>query len=113
MVDILSQSGDGIEQQKGLYLQMEAEDEDVRRPKRRPKSYGCFDVSRCERRGRRRQGQMERVETLTETAESRRIPSSANTGDVLDQLNVFVVHIYFHLLSCICIYVFIHLFIFI
>lgn len=23
----------------------------VRRPKRRPKSYGCFDVSRCERRG--------------------------------------------------------------
>lgn len=56
---------------------------------------------------------MERVETLTETAESRRIPSSANTGDVLDQLNVFVVHIYFHLLSCICIHVFIHLFIFI
>lgn len=59
---------------------------------------------------------MERVETLrgtrTETAESRRIPSSANTGDVLDHLKVFVVHIYLFSSTFMYLYLCIHSFIY-
>lgn len=59
---------------------------------------------------------MERVETLrgtgTETAERRRIPSSANTGDVLDHLKVFVVHIYLFSSTFMDLYLCIHSFIY-